>query len=267
MKPRCASPRALRSPARRRLARRASPPAAQPGAGHSASRLNHAKDVMRLRFPPVLPALARASATARDASGRRPAVESASRRGGPHVRRVTTSKHFRILCLAFAVAAATVLSLGAGRAVAAAGFHSLTGNKAMSAADTTAPTQAPATFSRGVGDSYKLGDRLFFTAGFDEGVLVTGTPQILVHLDSGDVYADRSFPFPAPGQSTTSLQFFYRIQPDDTTDGFSFEPEVVLPAGVTLEDAAGNDASLAAGAPVTVAGVTIDSFLPNIDSF
>ena len=136
--------------------------------------------------------------------------------------------------------------------------------------DTTGPTQTPAYFSCCGLHNYEVGDRLFFIVDFAVGVFVTGTPQILVHLDQRrrSTTRPRASPFPKPGQSTTTLQFFYMIQPEDLTDGFSFEPEVVLPSGVTLKDADGNDASLAAGAPVMVPRhYTIHSFLPNVDSF
>src|SRR4051812_24703391 len=97
----------------------------------------------------------------------------------------------RTLALAFAFALAAVTAL--------------TGTTNASGQAFAATTGGTVTSSMGDFSSYRVGDHLAFAIAFPGNVQVTGTPRLVVHLDSGDVYAD----YDPAAHGSNWLQFVY----------------------------------------------------------
>src|SRR3954453_3034617 len=114
----------------------------------------------------------------------------------------------RTLCLAFALALAAVTAL--------------TGTTNASGQSLAVTNGGTVTSSMGDFRSYRIGDRLAFTITFDGNVQVSGTPRLVVHLDSGDVYAD----YDPNGHGSTWVQFLYPVAPGDVSDGITVDNAV-----------------------------------------
>ena len=121
-------------------------------------------------------------------------------------------------------------------------------------ADETPPNISSISFADrpgpGADSTYVAGDWIGVLVTFDEGVLVTGTPQVELDIGgtarqaafghlSGEVRIDRTTPNP-------TWVFGYTVQEGDvdTTDGISIGENKVSLNGGTIKDEAGNDAVL-----------------------
>ena len=112
--------------------------------------------------------------------------------------------------------------------------------------DTTAPTIAEngisitSTTATSINDTYKIGDTIQATVTFSENVWVTGTPQLTLKVGTADRTADY-----IRGTGTANLVFAYTVASGDTdTDGISIAADQLSLNDNTLEDIAGNPATL-----------------------
>lgn len=88
-------------------------------------------------------------------------------------------------------------------------------------------------------DTYYVGQQLQFLAVFDDVVEVSGTPQLTVNLNSGDVIANY-----ASGSGSTMIFFNYTVTSSDLDgDGIAYSSPLDLNGG-TITDSTGNAASL-----------------------
>ncbi len=120
--------------------------------------------------------------------------------------------------------------------------------------DQTSPTIATVT---GPADGwYRAGQNLDFTVNFIENVTVSGTPTIGLTIGS----TSRSASY-VSGNGSSSLVFRYTLQAGDSdADGIASASPLVLNGG-TIQDAAGNGATLTFAAPITT-GVLVDTVAP-----
>lgn len=125
--------------------------------------------------------------------------------------------------------------------------------------DTTAP--GVPTITAPLPLTYYLGDRMTFTAAYDETVFVTGTPQMPFILAGSTVYADY-----VTGSGTDTLVFKYTVNSSDyDMDGITIPAPIGLNGG-TIKDEAGNDATLVYG--LTNHGfVYVDGDSPVVQTF
>ena len=108
--------------------------------------------------------------------------------------------------------------------------------------------------------TYIIGQSLDFTANLSENVTVTGTPRI--SLTIGATTANASY---SSGSGTNKLVFRYTIVSGDSdVDGITWTSPINLNGG-TINDAAGNAATLTFTAPVTT-GVLVDGVAPSIST-
>ena len=114
--------------------------------------------------------------------------------------------------------------------------------------------------------TYKTDDNLNFTVGFDENVVVTGTPRIVLTIGSTTRYANY-----LSGSGSTSLIFRHTVLSGDLdTNGISVTINIDLNSG-TMKDAAGNDADLyLKNADVAYggnqSGILVDAVAPTVSN-
>jgi hypothetical protein len=107
---------------------------------------------------------------------------------------------------------------------------------------------------------YKAGTALAITIHYSEKVAVTGSPYVAVTIGSSTVHAVY-----VSGSGTNDLTFSYTVQAGDTdTDGIELG-SISLNSG-TLNDAAGNTASLSLTAAGSTSDVLVDTTAPAIVS-
>ena len=138
------------------------------------------------------------------------------------------------------------------------GAHSIAGQKAL-VIDGVAPSVA----SVGVpaNGTYTNGQTMDFTVTFDEAVNVSGTPQINVLLDSGNLIANY-----VSGSSTNTLVFRTTVtNGQQDTNGIGLGSSINLNGG-NITDLAGNVAHVALNGVAPTSGVFIDSAPPLITS-
>ncbi len=120
---------------------------------------------------------------------------------------------------------------------------SLGANKAL-IIDGNVPTVTNVSSSTANGN-YKAGDIITVTTTFNEAVTVTGTPQIT--LETGAV--DRTVNYTS-GSGTNTLIFSYTVQAGDTSADLDYVATNSLALnGGTIQDAAGNNATLTLATP------------------
>jgi len=110
--------------------------------------------------------------------------------------------------------------------------------------DVTAPTVTNVTSSTADG-TFKVGDAAVITVTFSEVVTVTGTPQLT--LETGTT--DRTINYNGTGSGTNTLEFGYTVQAGDVSADLDYETTTSLTAGTSIQDAAGNDATLTLATP------------------
>ena len=105
---------------------------------------------------------------------------------------------------------------------------------------------------------YRVGQNLEFTVNFSENVTVSGTPTI--GLTIGTTSCSASY---LSGSGSSALVFRYTVQAgDNDADGIASTSPMALNGG-TIQDAAGNDATLTFAAPATT-GVRVDAIAPTV---
>lgn len=131
--------------------------------------------------------------------------------------------------------------------------------------DTTAPTVTGISSSTAAG-SYNAGDAISIQVAFDEAVIVTGTPQLTVETGGTDRVVNY-----ASGSGTNTLTFTYTVQAGDTSADLDYTGTGSLALnGGTIQDAAGNNATLtlpspgAAGSLGANEALVIDTTAPTI---
>ena len=128
--------------------------------------------------------------------------------------------------------------------------------------DTAAPTVISVAATAG---SYKKDEHIDFTVTFGENVTAsvtdtTDTDRSYLSIDVGDD-ADQKAYYQS-GSGTTALVYRYTVASGDTdTDGVAMDADVNSGTG-TLQDAAGNDATLTVAAK-TFSAVLVDTTAPN----
>ncbi|CAM3407971.1 S-layer-like y domain-containing protein [Paenibacillus lupini] len=107
---------------------------------------------------------------------------------------------------------------------------------------------------------YKAGTALAITIHYNEKVAVTGSPYAAITIGSSTVHAVY-----VSGSGTNDLTFSYTVQAGDTdTDGIELG-SISLNSG-TLNDAAGNAASLSLTAAGSTSAVLVDTTAPTVSS-
>ena len=102
------------------------------------------------------------------------------------------------------------------------------------------------------------GDVVNVTVSLSEATTVTGTPQLALNIGGATVQADY-----VSGSGTNELVFQYTIQASQTdTDGISIDADSLSLNGGSLQDAAGNDATLTHTAVAANAGYGVDTTAP-----
>jgi hypothetical protein len=128
----------------------------------------------------------------------------------------------------------------------------------------TVDSQAPASTAVTVpaDSTYGAGSNWDFTVTFDQAVTVSGSPRI--DLTVGSTTRQAVY---VSGSGTSALVFRYTTQTgDNDSDGIAIGGSIT-PAGGTLKDAAGNDATLTLNGIASTAGVKIaTNFLPTLSS-
>ena len=144
--------------------------------------------------------------------------------------------------------------------------NSLGANKAI-VIDGIVPTVTSVSATTADG-SYKTGDNVVVTVTFSENVTVTGTPQIT--LETGTT--DRTIDYNGTGSGTNTLQFNYTVQAGDTTADLDYVTVNSLTAGTSIQDAAGNNATLTLPSPGAAnslsanKAIVIDGIVPTLVS-
>ncbi len=121
--------------------------------------------------------------------------------------------------------------------------NSLGANKAL-VIDGVVPTVTSVTSTTANG-SFKVGDAVVVTVTFSEAVTVTGTPQLT--LETGTT--DRTINYNGTGSGTTTLEFGYTVQAGDNSADLDYVATNSLTAGTSIQDAAGNNATLTLATP------------------
>ncbi|SDE74507.1 DUF4347 domain-containing protein [Rhodospira trueperi] len=118
------------------------------------------------------------------------------------------------------------------------------GANAALVVDAVAPTVAAVSSSSANGP-YGVGDTITVTVQFDEAVTVTGTPTLT--LETGTTERTATY---ASGSGTDTLSFTYTVQAGDTSADLDYTGTDALALnGGTIEDSAGNNATLTLPSP------------------
>ena len=144
--------------------------------------------------------------------------------------------------------------------------NSLGANKAI-VIDGLSPTIISVNSST-INGTYKVGDNINVNVTFSEAVTVAGTPQIT--LETGTT--DRTINYNGTGSGTNTLQFNYTVQAGDETNDLDYLATNSLTAGTSIQDAAGNNATLTLPTPGAAnslgnnKALVIDAVLPTLSS-
>lgn len=156
-----------------------------------------------------------------------------------------------------------------GDAGGAGGWHSINSVAIDPAVppDTTPPAVTSVSSSTANG-TYKIGDVLSIQVGFNENVLVFGTPQLT--LETGAT--DRTVNY-ASGSGTGALTFTYTVQAGDVSTDLDYVSTSALALnGGSIRDAASNNAVLTLASPGTAnslganKNLVIDGTAPSVAS-
>ena len=109
---------------------------------------------------------------------------------------------------------------------------------------------------------YIAGEVIQTTVTFNEGVIVTGTPQLSLQIGSVTKTADY-----ASGSGTTALVFEYTVVVGDTdADGVSIDADALSLNSGTIKDATGNAATLTHTAVSADSAHKVDTVKPSVNS-
>ncbi|MFB2662928.1 Ig-like domain-containing protein, partial [Shewanella mangrovisoli] len=133
--------------------------------------------------------------------------------------------------------------------------------------DGIAPTISSVTASTANG-TYKVGDNISIQVNFSEVVNVTGTPQLT--LETGTT--DRTINYTS-GSGTSTLTFSYTVQVGDNSADLDYVATTSLSLnGGTIQDAAGNNATLTLASPGAAnslganKALVVDGVVPTVSS-
>ena len=163
---------------------------------------------------------------------------------------------------------ANTIALNSGTIKDAAGNNATLTHNAVSAnssykVDTTAPTVSSVamTSATGIQNNYlNAGDVASVTATFSENVPVTGTPQLTLVVGS----TDRTATYHS-GSGGTTLVFKYTIQAVETDDdGISIGANILVLNSGTIQDPAGNNATLTHSAVSANSSYKVDTTVPTL---
>ncbi|MBE9099294.1 hypothetical protein [Vacuolonema iberomarrocanum] len=118
--------------------------------------------------------------------------------------------------------------------------------------------------------SYRAGDVIEIAVQFSEDVLVTGTPELQLETGITDAVAT----YDRQGATPDILIFSYTVADGENAGDLNYRNQnaLVLPAGATISDAAGNDANrtlpalTGADSLATNQDIVIDTVLPTVTS-
>ena len=139
------------------------------------------------------------------------------------------------------------------------------GNLEASAAfsvDTKAPVVSTVAITSNPGPdaTYTIGEVIEATVTFDQTVVVTGTPQLMLNVGGGDRTADYE-----GGSGTAALVFAYEVADGESdTDGVEIEADSLL--GGTIRDEARNNAKLDHDGLAADSGHKVDGARPKLAS-
>ncbi|MFB2803333.1 Ig-like domain-containing protein [Shewanella seohaensis] len=143
---------------------------------------------------------------------------------------------------------------------------SLGANKAL-VIDGVVPTVTSVNSSTANG-TYKVGDAISIQVNFSEAITVTGTPQLT--LETGTT--DRIINYTS-GSGTSTLTFSYTVQAGDTSADLDYVATNSLTSnGGTIQDAAGNNATLTLASPGAAnslganKALVVDGVVPTVSS-
>ncbi|WP_167859624.1 S-layer homology domain-containing protein [Paenibacillus cymbidii] len=140
----------------------------------------------------------------------------------------------------------------------------LTLNSVASTAAVLVDAVAPTVLSVGVPEDgwYREGQTLDFTVTFDEAVTVSDTEAVTLTVTVGGTEREAAY---LSGDGTAALVFRYTVQAGDTdTDGVALGSGIVLAAGETIQDSAGNKAELTLNNVASTANVKVDTQAPKV---
>ncbi|WP_173275650.1 S-layer homology domain-containing protein [Paenibacillus sp. NEAU-GSW1] len=164
------------------------------------------------------------------------------------------------------------IELGSALSLEGAVLTDIVGNDAVLTLSTgidttgvTVDTKAPVYESLQVpsAGAYKANDKLSFEAEFDENVIVTGTPRIILDVNGVQKYAQYE-----SGTGTDQLMFSYTVQSSDNdANGISFLNEGAIDLnGAMIRDAAGYSINVAPSALPALPSIVLDTVQPVIES-
>ena len=140
------------------------------------------------------------------------------------------------------------------------------GTLTITAPDTTPPTVTSVAITSATGalnNTLNAGDVVSATVTMSEAITVTGTPQLALNIGGTTVQATY-----ASGSGTTALVFTYTILTGQTdANGISIAANSLGLNGGTLQDAAGNNATLTHAAVADNASYLVDTYVPLIFDF
>jgi len=138
--------------------------------------------------------------------------------------------------------------------------------------DTTKPTVSGIVFSGEAdtssdrGGNYRVGDKVIVTVNFSEDVTVSGAGTPKFKLNIGGQVREADLILPQAGSAGKSPRFSYTLTAADG-GGVSATSDSLVPNGISIKDAAGNDATLThAAVPANSAVITVDNTAPKIIS-
>ena len=134
-------------------------------------------------------------------------------------------------------------------------------NAAPITIDTTAPSVTGiAINSPNAGDAFNTGEAIEITLTFNEALTVVGTPYISINIGGTNEQAD----YVRSSVDNTELVFRYTVVLNDIdNNGISITTtDIVLPAGATIKDTAGNDATLTHPTVAADIAKKVDAQLP-----
>jgi len=158
----------------------------------------------------------------------------------------------------------TTVGQGTGKVVSVTEVDAA-GNPSASAAtrtitiDTVAPSNELATTAAPILDVLAVGQTVTFQVDWNEALVVTGTPRLLL---SNGAYA--TYDASQTNLGTGSLAFKYTVaSTDNNTASLTVTANSIELSGGTIKDAAGNDASLTNGdISYTTAGLSVNTIAP-----
>ncbi len=163
------------------------------------------------------------------------------------------------------------LALNSGTIMDAAGnnatlTHSAVSSNSSYKVDTTPPTISSVAITSATNDQNNFlndGDIASLTTTFSESVMVTDAPQLTMIVGSTDRVSTYT-----SGSGSTSLITKYTIQAGETDDdGISIGANVLALNSGTIQDPAGNNATLTHSAVSANSSFMVDTTSPTVDSF